>query len=276
MPVPLGATGLLELAGPDAFAFARGQFTSDVQLAPGHWQWSAWLDPQGRVRSFGALLAAGEQRLLLWLPLGDAPALAAALLPFRFRSRLEINSVEAALLVAPGEAPQAGAFTSDGPGWRLGLAGGRAAWLRPGPADAADAPALAAWRREDIAAGLPWLDAAVSGRFVPQALDLERLDAIRFDKGCFPGQEVAARLHFRGGNKRHPLALTGAGTPPAPGTPVNAAEGPAVGTVLYSATAGTQRFECLAVVHQDADATALQLADGTGLQPLAPPGNASA
>jgi hypothetical protein len=32
---------------------------------------------------------------------------------------------------------------------------------------------------------------------------MERLGAVAFDKGCFPGQEIAARLHFLGGHKRH-------------------------------------------------------------------------
>ena len=34
-------------------------------------------------------------------------------------------------------------------------------------------------------------------------MSMERLGAVAFDKGCFPGQEIAARLHFLGGHKRH-------------------------------------------------------------------------
>jgi folate-binding protein YgfZ len=38
---------------------------------------------------------------------------------------------------------------------------------------------------------------------LPPALSLEQLPAIAFDKGCYPGQEMVARLHYRGGHKRH-------------------------------------------------------------------------
>jgi tRNA-modifying protein YgfZ len=58
------------------------------------------------------------------------------------------------------------------------------------------------WRALDIAAGLPQVYAATSGQFVAQMLNLDCVDAISFSKGCYTGQEVIARAHYRGRVKR--------------------------------------------------------------------------
>ena len=55
MPIKLPSMAVIGLNGPDAVAFAQAQFCNDVpSLADGHWQWNAWLSPQGRVRFFAA------------------------------------------------------------------------------------------------------------------------------------------------------------------------------------------------------------------------------
>lgn len=59
-----------------------------------------------------------------------------------------------------------------------------------------------AWRLLDIAEGLPQVYAATSEEFVAQMLNLDVLGAIAFDKGCYTGQEVIARAHYRGRVKR--------------------------------------------------------------------------
>ncbi|PLC51054.1 folate-binding protein YgfZ [Pollutimonas subterranea] len=58
------------------------------------------------------------------------------------------------------------------------------------------------WRAADIAAGLPWIDAATQDIFIPQTLNLDLIDGVSFTKGCYPGQEVVARSHYRGTVKR--------------------------------------------------------------------------
>jgi len=58
------------------------------------------------------------------------------------------------------------------------------------------------WLRLDIAAGQPQVHAATSEEFVAQMLNLDVLNAIAFDKGCYTGQEVIARAHYRGKVKR--------------------------------------------------------------------------
>ena len=81
---------------------------------------------------------------------------------------------------------------------RLGRAAGRR--LRPGGAlTRTDADA---WRAADLAAGIPWIGAATQDLFIPQTVNLELIQGVSFTKGCYPGQEVVARSHYRGTVKR--------------------------------------------------------------------------
>lgn len=58
------------------------------------------------------------------------------------------------------------------------------------------------WRAAEVAAGLPWIGAATQDVFIPQTLNLDLIDGVSFTKGCYPGQEVVARSHYRGTVKR--------------------------------------------------------------------------
>ena len=58
------------------------------------------------------------------------------------------------------------------------------------------------WHLQDIANGIPHVYASTSEQFVAQMLNLDVLDAISFTKGCYTGQEVIARAHYRGRVKR--------------------------------------------------------------------------
>ena len=65
------------------------------------------------------------------------------------------------------------------------------------------------WLALDIEAGLPVIDSANSGQFIPQATNLQALGGISFKKGCYTGQEMVARAKFRGANKRAMWYLAG-------------------------------------------------------------------
>jgi tRNA-modifying protein YgfZ len=277
MSTPLQAAAVVELHGKDAQAFAQAQFTSDVAaLEVGYWQWSAWLDAQGRARAFFMLARLDAQRLLAWMPIGDAVVLRDALSRYVFRAAVGLELAQGWTLyrLDDGDPPPPRRLLADRGGVRFSLPGRqpRTALLSPGPLDAGegDDAALQAWRLDDALAGLPLLAPELAGEFVPQALELERLDAIRFDKGCYPGQEIAARLHFRGGNKRG-LNLLRLGRPPVPaGTAVDEPGGRAVGRVLYSADApGGEHCIALAVVEKDFSGKALSIAGGDPAPPLA-------
>ena len=53
------------------------------------------------------------------------------------------------------------------------------------------------WKILDILDGIAWITEKSSEQFIPQFINLDYLDAIDFQKGCFPGQEIIARLHYR-------------------------------------------------------------------------------
>lgn len=53
-----------------------------------------------------------------------------------------------------------------------------------------------------IKAGIPWIGEAQSEKFTPHMLNLDLLDAIDFEKGCYTGQEIVARTHYKGATKR--------------------------------------------------------------------------
>jgi tRNA-modifying protein YgfZ len=72
----------------------------------------------------------------------------------------------------------------------------------PAPLAGCDAAGRDVWRQLDIADGEAQIYAATSEEFVAQMLNLDALDAIAFDKGCYTGQEVIARAHYRGRVKR--------------------------------------------------------------------------
>lgn len=222
MPTHLPAETLL-LEGPDATAFAQAQFSSAVNsLATGHWQFSAWLDPQGRVRALFHLARLADERYLLLLRGGDAAKMTDALRRFVFRAKVAVTALPPRAL-ATGPALPLHAVIDDGEGVSIG---GDAHSLRISTAGAGDD----AWRLPQLHAGWPWLPNSLLGELLPPALSLHRLQAVAIDKGCYPGQEIVARLHFRGGHKRHLHRVT-LSQAAAPGDTLQH-DGRAVGCVL--------------------------------------------
>lgn len=250
---------MLRLHGADATAFAHAQFTTDVhEVAPGRCGWSAWLDAQGRVRAVFALLRIDADTLMLWTPLADAAALAANLARFVLRSRVRVEAAEGWQVVELDNAdvPAASDWAPHADGYALRLPGAhtRGVALAPGHA-VEDTAAFDAWQRANIADRLPWIGPASAARYVPQALELERIGAIRFDKGCYPGQEIAARLHFRGGNKRGLREVEAGDGHFEDGAGLVDADGATVGHVLYGVAARDGHpAQALAVVNLDAGA----------------------
>jgi tRNA-modifying protein YgfZ len=83
-----------------------------------------------------------------------------------------------------------------------------------------------------IRAGLPEVYTATSEAFVAQMLNLDLLGAIAFDKGCYTGQEVIARAHYRGRVKRRMQRWRNAGGPLlSPGDSARAADGRSLNVV---------------------------------------------
>jgi tRNA-modifying protein YgfZ len=195
MPTSNLAQAIL-LEGPDATAFAQNQFTSQVTALPnGQWQFSSWLDAQGRVRNLFHLARLGDEQWLVVLRGGDATNFVEALRRFVFRSRVKLSVVEGKKL-GTGDALPAHIVDIQGDNIRLGC-GSHSLQL------GSDVANDDAWQLAQLHAGWPWLPDSALNELLPPALSLHRLGAIALDKGCYPGQEIVARLHYRGGNKRH-------------------------------------------------------------------------
>jgi folate-binding protein YgfZ len=250
---------LLEIAGADAVSFAHAQFCNDVAgLAKGSWQWNAWLSPQGRVRAFFHLLRDDDQHLRLLLRGGDAADLRTALTPYVLRAQVRLHAVAAVELIGFDNASDAGAGA-------IALPGTPARWLAlRGTAEAlaVSEESVARWRLADIRAGLPELAPALRDLLLPQWLGLPRLGAVSTSKGCYPGQEVMSRLHFKGGNKRSLYRLDlRVGALPAPGTPLQAAQGESAGQIIMAERSGPGRAEALASLLDAAADAPLRSAD---------------
>jgi len=193
MPATFQAETLL-IEGDDAIAFAQSQFGGNAaELAVGRWQFSTWLDAQGRVRALFHLARVSEKSLLLLLRGGRVEPLADALRRFVFRSKVKLQALPVRML---GTSAAMESHTVEQQDDVVVLGCGTHAMTIGAREDDA-------WRAEQIHLGWPWLPDEALDALLPPALSLERLQAVAFDKGCYPGQEIAARLHFRGGHKRH-------------------------------------------------------------------------
>ncbi|MEW9623464.1 CAF17-like 4Fe-4S cluster assembly/insertion protein YgfZ [Rhodanobacter geophilus] len=259
MPTPRHAETLL-IEGPDALTFAQAQFSSNVpSLAVGAWQFSAWLNAQGRVRALFHLARLDEQRLLLLLRGGEAAALGEALRRYVFRSRLTLQTSPSQML-ATGDSLPLHAVRIETGGIVLGC-GSHGLRL------AADGESDAAWQLQQLRLGWPWLPASALDTLLPPALSLHRLQAVAIDKGCYPGQEIVARLHWRGGHKRRLCSarLTRSATP----GEILHRDGNDIGLLLDVIVNGND-IHALAVLNDDvasnsAEHAALPLDDGLTL-----------
>ncbi|HMD75006.1 MAG TPA: hypothetical protein VKG05_14185 [Steroidobacteraceae bacterium] len=217
--------GALRLSGPDGANFLQGQVSNDTrQLAAGNVLLAAYSNPQGRVLAILHLIphSAG---ILAILPRELAAPVRERLRKFVLRAKVQIDDASESLAIAghhgsdalaradlPIPDPASGYVEADGIGVaRLGRDAGRfwvvgtAASLesRGLSGSAADAQAIEHdWRLADIRAGLPQVYASTSEQFVAQMLNLDLLDAISFNKGCYTGQEIIARTQHLGRIKR--------------------------------------------------------------------------
>jgi tRNA-modifying protein YgfZ len=244
-PPPLPVAPVM-LIGDDAVSFAQSQLCSDVgQLDDGRWQWSAWLDSRGRVRALLQVLRFSATRLAL-LPRGaDGDALATQFSRYVLRARVQVGVGPSLQLADTGPMP-AGTFEDAPDAWRIGM-GEYAMQLAP-----ARAEATGMWRLHAIRYGHPWLPDACHDSLLPPALSLNRLGGLSVGKGCYPGQEITARLHYRGRHKRSLCHVTGAQLQPSTALHADTRE---VG-VLLDAAIGKDAVHALAVVQDEAIARA--------------------
>ncbi len=110
------------------------------------------------------------------------------------------------------------------------------------------------WQLMDIQSGIPWLNSANSDEYIPQMLNLDQLNGISFNKGCYTGQEIIARTHYKGKAKRQMyLVQTSLKSSPEDSVAIidkAAEQQPVVGKTLLSQASG-QPGLMLAVIQID-------------------------
>lgn len=252
----LSHLGLLRVSGTDAATFLQAQFTNDAgAVNAGRSQLSAYLSPKGRILSVFRLLVADEGYLLCMPKAVLEPTLQRLRL-YVLRAHVTLEQVDTRLATIGVSGPRAAALVraalGDAPTTidEVCQAGGCIAVCLPGPERriqliGAVSDTIRAWRhltREarpagypcwrwlDIAAGLPTVLPATVDSLIPQSVNLDLIGGVSFTKGCYPGQEVVARLHYRGGLKSRMILAS-----------VAAAQCPQAGDPVYAPSYGSQR-----------------------------------
>lgn len=261
--------GLLSCTGDDARTFLQAQLTNGIEdIAAGEARRAGWCSAKGRLLAL-FLVVPQQGGFLLQVSRDIAPAIAKRLSMFVLRAKAKVADVSDAWvqfglwgetaeerLAQLGLAiPQAELKATQAEGIAVVRVGAQR-FLVLAPAaqrgrfsSLALEPGEASWALQEIQAGLPQVVQATQEEFVPQMVNLERLGAVDFKKGCYPGQEVVARTQYRGVLKRR-MARARVSAPAAAGDDLYADEfaGQASGKVVAAAAAPGGGSELLAVV----------------------------
>ena len=217
----LASLGVLRARGADVGAFLQGQLSNDVaQLSPARALLAGYHNPQGRTIAVLRLIEHAPADLLLVLPRELVAPVAARLTKFILRAKVKLADESsawaihglAAAALQPAQAAavpvpaQVDAVARSGAALIVRTGTTRALVLQPLDSVSVlagiETASEALWHAGAVAAAEPQVFAATSEEFVAQMLNLDVLGAIAFEKGCYTGQEVIARAHYRGRVKR--------------------------------------------------------------------------
>lgn len=199
-PDPKTGYTLIDVIGPDAAIFLQGQLTADINnLETGQCTAGALCNPQGRVMSYGEILRSDQEHFQLMIPMPLADLTLNTLKRYVMRSKLTLNLSSDAVGLQPIDSLEPGHIqhTHQSVSWRPRWNTQHNWAFTTAPMDGTSP--LLSWQQAQ------WLWAQAphaSEQFLPQMLNLDALGAVHFEKGCYTGQEVIARVHFRGSVKR--------------------------------------------------------------------------
>ncbi|MDY7117224.1 folate-binding protein [Halomonas sp. SSL-5] len=284
---PLVQFGVLDVVGADAETFLQGQASAQLTLVDGDVApLTVFCTPKGRMLANAQLLRVAEEHYRLILHRDLVDSLAEHLKKFAPFYKVELKTrSDLALIGLIGQ--EAGALAEvrlDIPPpaiWHQAGDADTQLLAHPGPrprllailpatrakdvwsalADQATPVGNAVWSLHDIQAGLGWLTSLHRDALLPQMINWEALGGISFKKGCYTGQEVVARAHFRGQVKRRLMRAQLEGSElPALGSPVETADGKGVGEVLAAELDAYDQAEVLAVLSTKEDLGPLSVA----------------
>jgi len=271
---------LIAVSGEDAKAFLQNQITANLEKLDSHgWVLAAWCLPNGRIIS-NFILFQHSDRYLLVLPSMLKDKVIKRLGMFVLRSKVQINDAgdDHALIGLQGTgigdvlgdsklvSGHKRLIHSDGiaivnfndrvPRVMLVMSmdetGSRMQRILMACAEGN----RGSWSLLDIESGIPWITDATSEKFLPQMLNLDLMHGLSFEKGCYPGQEVIARLHYKGEVKRRLYLGSGScDVTPGPGDELeNADDGHKIGALIDAEPAPEGGFRFLAVADVKLDA----------------------
>ena len=192
------------VSGPDAAAFLHAQLSAALAgLEKDDATFACYCSPRGQV--YGLLLAC--RRSEDFLMIGAArlmPSLLQRLRMFVLRAQVELTADDS-LAVLGDECGLEPGVTAPGNCWVP--AGGPAYCVMPRGSLPRNPGSASAWKAAELERGIAWLDEHTSERFIPQMLGFDRLGAVSFSKGCYPGQEIIARARYLGKVKRGPMQV---------------------------------------------------------------------
>lgn len=291
--VDLSHLALIRAEGAEAATFLQGQLSNDIlKLNAGNNQLSAYCDPKGRVLALFRIFVR-DQAYYLQLPAALLPSTLNRLKMFVMRAKLMLGSADRDFIRIGLSGPNAPRLLGDIiPALSLGVDESRQhrgitvlrlsgafprfeliadrdtaqrLWLTLSAQ--ASPVGASAWSWLDIAAGLPTILPGTSGEFIPQMLNLDLLAGLSFQKGCYPGQEIVARVQHRGRiTHRLYIAHHDSAVRPAPGSPIyGAVSEQAIGRVVDAQPAPTVGMDLSAVIALESPTTTTRLGSPQGL-----------
>ncbi len=272
---PLGDLGVIAAGGEDAASFLHNQLTNDVaHLGADEVRLAGYCTPKGRLLATFVMWQSADA-ILLQLPRALQPSIQKRLQMYVMRAKVKLTDLNDShvLLGLGGRAAAAAlqawfpalpaapyACVSNDCGTLLRLADAfdapRYQWLASAAAAQAAWPALtaqlaaagsSAWRLSGIRAGVPQITLSTQEQFVPQMLNLELIGGVNFKKGCYPGQEIVARMQYLGKLKRRMLAASISAPAVAAGMEVFSSSDPdqPCGMVVNAERSAGDDFDCL-------------------------------
>jgi folate-binding protein YgfZ len=197
----------IRFSGDDAGTFLHNQLSSDVlALSGGESVFACYCEPKGRVLALMLVCRVNEDFYVI-MSSALAASVSARLRMYVMRSKVSIEVLD--------ETRVAGLREHDAPGPSAvltipsPLAGSAESLsiLSHDTATDSNASLGDAWKASELEQGICWLCPETSAQFLPQMLGFDQLGAVNFRKGCYPGQEIVARMHHLGKVKRHPRLL---------------------------------------------------------------------
>ncbi len=206
-PIRLDDRAIIAVTGPEARGFLQGLITNDIETTePGKAIYAALLTPQGKIL-FDFFIVEGDGALLIDCHRDARDALVKRLSMYKLRAKVQIEARDQlAVLVGLTGRPAGRGVTFEDP--RLPALGHRSIGA------VAEMPQAAlgtsAYHTHRLTLGVPEASDFGSDRMFALDADLDELNAIGFEKGCYVGQELTARMKHRGTARKRLIAVASA------------------------------------------------------------------